>query len=85
MNDPCPNCGFCPTCKRARAVAPGFYPYQGPYVQQGYLCTCGLWVAYGSPHACNVWARPIWYSSTTGSTTTAANVLSGTGATYSEP
>jgi len=65
MTDRCPNCGYCPTCKRANPVYPTVAPQ--PY-NVGYWCHCGVWVAYGSWHQCNVW-WPTWTAGN-GTTTT---------------
>jgi len=61
MTDRCPNCGYCPTCKRANPVFPTIAPptvAPQPYIV-GYWCHCGRWVSWGIPHLCNT-TMPTW-------------------------
>jgi len=57
MTDRCPNCGYCPTCKRANPVYPTVAPQT--YIALGYWCHCGIWVPYGVWHSCST-ASPMW-------------------------
>ncbi len=75
MTDRCPNCGYCPACKRHDSVPvlPTVAP--NPYLV-GWWCACGMWVALGPYHICGNgwrWQTPwgsTWTSGTTGNTNT---------------
>lgn len=72
MTERCPNCGYCPTCKRANPVYPTVAPQSYSF---GYWCACGMWVAYGSWHSCNTYwptCGPTCGPVTNGASTTAA-------------
>jgi hypothetical protein len=65
MSEICPNCGYCPTCKRASSPSSEPATPWCPTSYDGCYCaTCGAWVEIGQAHDRCLPANPAWRNTT---------------------